>query len=162
VALTTPGTMLNLSNRNLTTLAWRPVGTGVLVLGLHLLLGFALRSETARHSFQSDQAGESVLLILPVVVERFRRLPSIPDPIMRAPPLPRSTIPNVEFPSAPLDVMAVTIPSTDSPAAASEGPLHDLNTSEATGTRVRCPHKGVAAGRLERNSCDRIDTSTIP
>jgi hypothetical protein len=154
--------MLNLSNRTLTTLARRPVGTGALVLGLHLLLGFALRSETARHSFQADQAGQSVLFILPVVVERFRRLPSIPAPIMRAPPPPRSTIPNIELPSAPLDVMAVTIPSTGSPAAAGEDPLRDLNTSEATDAPARCLHKGAAAERLERDSCDRINALSIP
>jgi hypothetical protein len=98
----------------------RPVIAGSCVVVFHLLIGIALRHDRPPRYFPADKIAPSPLYILPIVVERFEPLPPIPDPVLRTVPSPKWVTPTVELPTSPLDVMAVTIATDNTPERAKQ------------------------------------------
>lgn len=146
----------------------RPTITVSVVLVMHLLLGILFRSERANHFLEPDQIAPTVLYILPTVVKHLDIVPPVPDPVMRAPMLPKLESPRVEIPSSPLDVMAITIPSRENsdharndepleggdPVAshADEPCLHRSAVNQASvAFRAPCGRRGYMEAGLDRH-----------
>jgi hypothetical protein len=131
----------------------RPIAAGFCVVMLHLLLGIALRHEAAPQTFLADQLAPSPLYILPIVVEHFKPLPPIPDPVLRTVPPPEWVTPTVELPTSPLDVMAVTIVTTNT---------SDGNDERCTETNPAHYPSATASTPNVDPACDRRRVSRTP
>jgi hypothetical protein len=121
----------------------RPTITISVVLAMHLLLAIILRSECTNHFLEPDEIAPTVLYVLPTVVEHVDLLPSIPDPVMRAPMLSKLDSPPVEIPSSPLDIMAVTIPSHENSDYARDDERLEAEHPEASNANGPCFHRSA-------------------